>query len=49
MRSFIVTVFCLGIRYQFTTLATGSCEAILAAMDAYPQADTVGARPITVH
>ena len=32
MRSFIVTVFCLGIRYQFTTLATGSCEAILAAM-----------------
>lgn len=48
MRSYLVTVFCLGVRYQYTAQAPGTCDAIVAAMSAYPQADVVGARRITV-
>lgn len=48
MRSYLITVFCLGVRYQYTTQAPGTCDAIVAAMSAYPQSDVVRARRITL-
>ena len=49
MRAYLITLYCLGSRRQYTALAPSSCDAIVAALSAFPQADKVSVRPVTVH
>lgn len=49
MRAYFITLYCLGTRREYTALAPSSCDAIVAALSAFPQAEKVSARSVTVH
>ena len=49
MRTVLITVTCLGRRYQFVDCFATSGEALVAYMARYPAAESIQAKTITLH
>ena len=45
MSQYTIHLTCLGQRYAYTALAPSACDAVLAALTAFPQACRISARP----
>ena len=46
MRTCLITITCLGQRRRIVRAAAGACEAVLWALETYPQACRISARVI---